>query len=93
MLLNKTLQVSATSVAVKKSNYSRTETVKLVYHKPQKSIYSSINDDILTEKIVISGVDIINDKNYVSNKKQTNATDLAKVEATSLIKYESTSLL
>ena len=76
--------VPATSVSVLKSNFSRDESVKMVYHKPNRSIQNSINKDVLSSNVVISGVDIINGKSNKSNFNKTNATELVKVEATSL---------
>ena len=87
MRQNKTQLVPATSVAVLKSNFSRDETVKVVYHKVQSSIHNSISDDVLSQNITISGVEIINGKSNKTNFNQANATDFAKVEATSLINY------
>ena len=88
MRQNKTQLVPATSVAVLKSNFSRDETVKVVYHKPNRSLHNSINNDVLSNNVVISGVDIINGKSNTINYNQVNATELVKVEATSLIDYE-----
>ena len=80
--------VPATSVAVLKSNFSRDESVKMVYHKPNKSFQNSINNDVLSDNVVLSGVDIINGKRNTSNFNKANATDLVKLEATSLINYK-----
>ena len=84
---NKIQLVPATTLSVLKSNFSRHEEVKLVYHKVQSSIHNSISDDVLSQNITISGVEIINGKSNKTNFNQVNATDFAKVEATSLINY------
>ena len=88
MRQNKTQLVPATSVAVLKSNFNRDETVKVVYHKPNRSLHNLINNDVLSNNVVISGVDIINGKSNAIKYNQVNATELVKAEATSLIDYD-----
>ena len=60
----------------------------MVYHKPNRSLHNSINNEVLSNNVVISGVDIINGKSNAINYNQVNATELVKVEATSLIDYD-----
>ena len=80
----KTSLVPATSTAVLKERYNRDETVKLISHPAKKSIQNSINNKVLSQEIIISGVHIINEKNNSSQNGLIDATEIANIDGTSL---------